>query len=60
MHLNDLWFDVAIRGERDIQDDLIVRLQLTDGTESGSDEAEPDDRSPALGGLQLAHAVDLF
>ena len=37
MHLDDLWFDLAIRGEPDLQGDVVKRFQLSDGTELDRD-----------------------
>lgn len=44
MHMDDLWFDLAIRGEPDLQGDVVKRFQLSDGTELDRDAqgAEPD------------------
>ena len=60
MHMDDLWLDVAIRGEPDVDGDLIVRLQLSDGAESGPDRAGPDDQTPALDDFDPVSAGDLF
>jgi hypothetical protein len=35
MHMDNLWFDLAVRGEPDLQEDALARLGL-------SEEAEPD------------------
>jgi hypothetical protein len=45
MHMDDLWFDLAIRGEPDLQDDVVERLHLLDG-------AVPD-REPERPALDL-------
>jgi hypothetical protein len=37
MHLDDLWFDLAIRGEPDLQDDVVKRFHLSDGIEPDPD-----------------------
>lgn len=37
----DLWFDLAIRGEPNLEEEAIARLHLTDGAEPDS---RPDDR----------------
>jgi hypothetical protein len=37
MHMDDLWFDLAIRGEPDLQDDVVKRLHLSDGIEPDRD-----------------------
>ena len=39
MHM-DLWFDLAVRGEPDLVDDLLARLDLLDGAKPDSDEGE--------------------
>ena len=37
----DLWFDLAIRGEPNLGEEALARLQLTDGSEP---DPSPDDR----------------
>ncbi|HYS15292.1 MAG TPA: hypothetical protein VET45_00075 [Candidatus Binatia bacterium] len=42
----DLWFDLAMRGEPDLEEDVIARLHLSDAAdldphEGGSREAAP-------------------
>jgi hypothetical protein len=37
MHMDDLWFDLAIRGEPDLQGDVVERFHLSDGTEPDRD-----------------------
>jgi hypothetical protein len=37
----DLWFDLAIRGEPNLEEEVLARLHLTDGAEP---DPEPDDR----------------
>jgi hypothetical protein len=37
----DLWFDLAIRGEPNLEEEALARLQLTDGSEP---DPSPDDR----------------
>jgi len=37
----DLWFDLAIRGEPNLEEDALARLQLTDGADP---DPRPDDR----------------
>jgi hypothetical protein len=59
MHMDDLWFDVAIHGEPDLEGDLIVRLHLSDGTESGPKGTKPVP-APAPDNFQPADAVDPF
>jgi len=44
MHMDDLWFDLAVRGEPDLEEDVIARLHLQDGA-----DLDPDD-----GGNRLA------
>jgi len=40
MHMDDLWFDLAIRGERDLNEDALARLGLSDGVDADFDEDE--------------------
>jgi len=62
MHMHDLWFDLAIRGEPDLVEDAIARLHLSDGSESAHDEKTVE--LPPAGekrlGLQPAPAADFF
>lgn len=37
MHLDDLWFDLVIQGEPDLQGDVVKRFHLSDGTEPDRD-----------------------
>jgi hypothetical protein len=37
----DLWFDLAVRGELNLEEEALARLQLTDGAEP---DPGPDDR----------------
>lgn len=46
MHM-DLWFDLAVRGEPDLEGDLLARLELSDGAETGPDRESEPDPSPA-------------
>ena len=55
MHMDYLWFDVAIHGEPHPDEDLIVRLDLSDGAESG-----PEAAKPAVPDPQPTAAVDPF
>jgi hypothetical protein len=60
--MDDLWFDMAIRGERDLGKDAIVRLHLSDGRESGPKGDKPQTPPPALespGGVPPSPGVDL-
>ena len=41
MHMDDLWFDLAIRGEADLQDDVVKRFHLSDGIEPDRDAERP-------------------
>ena len=59
MHMDDLWFDVAIRGESSLDEDLIARLQLSDGAESGPVAARPQ-IPPSAQDLRPVAAVDFF
>jgi hypothetical protein len=40
MHMDNLWFDLAVRGEPDLQEDALARLGLSDGAEPHRDESE--------------------
>jgi len=63
MHMDDLWFDMAIRGERDLQDDVVERFHLSDGTEPERGAAPPAQDLPAQDSatdLQPAPATDCF
>lgn len=40
MHMDNLWFDLAVRGEPDLQEDALARLGLSDGAEPDLDESE--------------------
>jgi len=44
MHMDDLWFDLAIRGEPNLAEDVLARLGLSDGAEP--DLNEEDGREP--------------
>ncbi len=46
MHMDDLWFDLAIRGEPDLQDEVVKRFHLSDGTEPDRDAEEPAEDLP--------------
>ena len=59
MHMDDLWFDVAIRGEHHLEEDLIARLQLSDGSESGPD-ADGSEVDPSVREDLPASALELF
>lgn len=50
MHMDDLWFDLAIRGELDLQDDVVERLHLSDGTELDRDAERAARNLPAQDG----------
>ena len=61
MHMDDLWFDLAIRGEPDLQDDVVERFHLLDGAEPDRDAERPaPDHPPQDGvtGLRPAPATD--
>jgi hypothetical protein len=50
MHMDDLWFDLAIRGEPDLQGDVVKRFHLSDGAELDRDAQGPaPDVSPQDG-----------
>ena len=60
MHMDDLWFDLVMREEPDLQDDVVKRFHLSDGREGdraarSPDDVPPDDR-PA--GPRQASAAD--
>jgi hypothetical protein len=38
--MDNLWFDLAVRGEPDLQEDALARLGLSDGAEPDRDESE--------------------
>jgi len=62
MHMDDLWFDLAIRGELDLVEDAIARLHLSAGAEWAHDE-NPVELRPATKrrlGLEPAPAADFF
>jgi hypothetical protein len=48
----DLWFDLAIRGEPNLEEDALARFQLTDG-------ADPDPRDDR-GNEEPAPAAEHF
>ena len=62
MHMDDLWFDLAIRGEPDLVKDAIARLHLSDGAEPAPDEKMVELRPAGERRLrlQLAPAADFF
>jgi hypothetical protein len=63
MHMDDLWFDLAIRGEPDLQGDVIERFHLSDGSEPDRDAARPAQDLPpqdSATGLRPASATDCF
>jgi hypothetical protein len=37
----DLWFDLAVRGEPNLEEEALARLQLSDGADP---DQSPDDR----------------
>jgi hypothetical protein len=40
MHMDNLWFDLALRGEPDLQEEALARLGLSDRAELDRDERE--------------------
>jgi hypothetical protein len=63
MHMDDLWFDMAIRGEPDLQDDIVERFHLSDGAEPDSGAAPPARDLPpqeSATDLRPAPATDCF
>ena len=49
----DLWFDLAVRGEPNLEEDAVARLQLTDG-------ADPDPRADDRGNEEPAPTAEFF
>jgi len=60
MHMDNLWFDLAIRGERDLVEDAIARLHLSDEAEPARDERPVELRSAGEKRLGLEPAPDFF
>ena len=48
MQYMDLWFDLAIRGEPNLQDETLARFQLTDGADPdpSSDDRGDEEQAP--------------
>src|SRR6266850_2252927 len=51
----DLWFDLAIRGETNLEEEALARFQLTDGAEP---DRRPDHRSKARSAAVTRAASD--
>ena len=49
----DLWFDLAVRGEPNLEEEAVARLHLTDG-------ADPDPRADDRGSEESAPASEFF
>ena len=49
----DLWFDLAVKGEPNLEEDALARFQLTDG-------AEPDPRPDDRGNEEAAPPAGFF
>lgn len=49
----DLWFNLAVRGEPNLEEDTLARFQLTDG-------ADPDPRADDRGNLEPAPPAEFF
>jgi hypothetical protein len=49
----DLWFDLAVRGEPNLEEEAVARFQLTDGS-------DPDPRADDRGHEEPAPAVEFF
>jgi hypothetical protein len=49
----DLWFDLAVRGEPNLEEEAVARFQLTDG-------ADPDPRADDRDHEAPAQAVEFF
>ena len=60
MHMNDLWFDLAIRGERDLVEDAIARLRLFDAAGLARDEKTGELQPAEEKRLELRPAADFF
>jgi hypothetical protein len=62
MHMDYLWFDLAVRGEPDLLEDAIARLHLSDEAGSAHDEDPVELRRAAEKklGLERAPAADFF
>jgi hypothetical protein len=63
MHMDDLWLDMAIRGEPDLQDDVVERFHLSDGAEPDRGAAPPAQDLPAQDSatdLQPSPETDCF
>ena len=55
MHMDDLWFDLAIRGEPDLQGDVVKRFHLSDGAELDRDAKGPAPDVPPKDGATSPH-----
>ena len=53
MQHTDLWFDLAVRGEPNLEEDALARFQLTDG-------ADPDPRADDRGNEAPAPPSEFF
>lgn len=42
----DLWFDLAVRGEPDLEEDVIARLHLSDGADLDPDAGGDREAAP--------------
>jgi len=62
MHMEDLWFDLVMKGEPDLAEDAIARLHLSDGAEPAHDEktVELPPAAEKTLGLEPAPAADFF
>ena len=49
----DLWFDLAIKGEPNLEEETLARFQLTDG-------ADPDPSRDDRGGEEQVPRADFF
>ena len=43
----DLWFDLAIKGERDLEEDVLARYDLSDGADPDQEEAGEPEPAPS-------------
>jgi hypothetical protein len=43
----DLWFDLAVRGEPNLEEEAVARLQLTDGADADPRADDRDNEVPA-------------
>lgn len=44
----DLWFDLAVRGEPNLEEEAVARFQLTDGADPDPRADDRDHEAPVL------------